>query len=182
MDSLPHRLFALFRTALFALIFMGAVGIYLPFYLGLLKDPMHISDSRGIGILPLLLGAYIAGRCAFSFAWHGRGTPAPFDPPKHLVVTGLYRHVRNPMYTGMYFFLFGEFLIWGSSFAGCAIYMAVAICGSSAFVLLYEEPALRRKFPDEYAEYFAHVPRFLPQLLPWRPEDDKTKSAVSSGS
>src|SRR3954469_24515606 len=105
------RLLALIRAALFAPVVMGTVRIYLPRYLHLLDGPVHINDARGIGVFPLLFGAYIALRCVFSFAWTGHGTPAPFDPPRHLVVTGLYCHVRNPMYSGMGFFVVGEWLM-----------------------------------------------------------------------
>jgi len=159
---------------------MGTVGIYLPHYLGLLNEPVHITGGRGTGVLLLLLGAYIALRSAFSFAWIGQGTPFPLDPPRHLVVTGLYRHVRNPMYTGMAFFLIGEWLMFGSNLRGALIYFAFYAVAVTLFVHLYEEPTLRRKFPDEYAEYFRNVPRFIPRFDPWDPP--QTKSATPSRS
>ncbi|HWR14082.1 MAG TPA: isoprenylcysteine carboxylmethyltransferase family protein [Terriglobales bacterium] len=172
-----RRLLALVRTTIFAIVVMGTVGIYLPYFLGFLGDDMHIADARGIGILPLLLGGYIALRCAFSFAWSGLGTPLPLDPPRHLVVAGLYRHARNPMYTGVVLFLFGEWLLWGTNLRGFAIYLAAVIIAVSGFVVLYEEPTLTRKFGAEYDEYRKNVPRFVPRLEPWAP---KSKSAASS--
>ena len=81
------RWMAVARTAVFALIFMGTFGVYLPRYLGLLSGGLH-QDWRLAGIVPLVLGTLIALRCAFAFAWTGLGTPAPFDPPRALVATG----------------------------------------------------------------------------------------------
>jgi protein-S-isoprenylcysteine O-methyltransferase Ste14 len=172
------RLFAILRTAMFAVLFMGTLGIYLPFYLGLIvwKAPRY--EWRMSGVVLLTLGAFIALRCAFAFAWTGEGTPAPFDPPRHLVVTGWYRYVRNPMYIGFALFLIGEFLLFGTSLEGAFEYMVVLAVCVTIFVLTYEEPTLRRKFPDDYAEYFRNVPRFLPRRGPWEPQ--KTKGAASS--
>jgi protein-S-isoprenylcysteine O-methyltransferase Ste14 len=175
---LPIRLFAVFRTTLFALLFMGTVGIYLPLYLGLLSRDLRLQGWSVAGFVPLAAGVYIALRCALAFAWTGEGTPAPFDPPRHLVVTGWYRHVRNPMYIGMALFLIGEFLLCGTSWKGSLQYLAVLAISITVFVLAYEEPTLRRKFPDDYAAYFRNVPRFFPRVHPWNPP--KTKSAASS--
>ncbi len=171
------RWFAIFRTATFALIVMGTVGVYLPRYLGLLKGALH-RDWRLIGVAPLCMGAYVALRCALAFAWKGDGTPAPIDPPKVLVVSGMYRYVRNPMYIGMGMLLAGEFLLWGTEWRGGLIYLLAFATAVSLFVLFYEEPALRKKFPVEYAEYFRNVPRFIPRVRPWNPEE--TKSAAQN--
>ena len=167
----------MFRTAIFAMLFMGTVGIYLPRYLGLLNGGMH-RDWRLSGVVPLCVGTFIALRCAFAFAWTGLGTPAPFDPPRGLVVTGLYRYMRNPMYFGMGLFLIGEWMLWGSDLKDSLIYLGVFAGAVILFVIFYEEPTLRGKFVDEYAEYCRNVPRFLPRLRPWDPT--KTKSAAQS--
>src|SRR6185369_6784012 len=126
-STLLVRVAAIFRTALFALVFMGTTGIYLPRYFHLLDGPFHRNDWRAIGWILLLAGASIALRCAFAFAWTGLGTPAPFDAPRRLVVTGLYRYVRNPMYFGMGILMVGEWLLWGSNLRGALIYMAVCL-------------------------------------------------------
>lgn len=178
--NFPARVFALLRTSFFALLFVGMVGIYFPFYLGLIAGNMHLHDWRVAGIIPLALGACIALHCAFAFAWTGEGTPAPFDPPRRLVVTGWYRYVRNPMYIGMAIFLIGEFLLFGTTPEGALTYLGVLAVSVTLFVLSYEEPTLRRKFPKDYAEYFRNVPRFVPRLRPWDPE--KAKGATSSRS
>jgi protein-S-isoprenylcysteine O-methyltransferase Ste14 len=160
------RWFAVLRTTIFALLFMGTVGIYLPRYVGLLNDGLH-RDARLLGVIPFVLGLCVALRCAFAFAWTGHGTPMPLDPPRILVVTGMYRYVRNPMYFGMALFLIGEWLLWGSDVRGAVIYAVVFGVAVTLFVVLYEEPTLRQKFPKQYPEYCRNVPRFLPRLHPW---------------
>ena len=170
------RWFALLRSAVFAFVFMGSVGVYLPVYLGLLRG-QTASGARLLGFAPLLLGAGIALHCTFSFAWRGRGTPAPFDAPIHLVVDGLYRYVRNPMYLGMALFLIGEWLIWGSNLRSALIYLGVFAIAAFLFVIAHEEPTLAQKFGNEYLEYRRNVPRFVPRLTPWRPVQ---KSAAGS--
>lgn len=123
---------------------------------------------RLLAIVPLVVRVYIALRSAFAFAWEGRGTPAPFDPPRSLVVTAFYRYVRNPMYVGAVLTVIGETTLFGSVVAGLE-YAFVFATGSLLFVLFYEEPALRRKFGAEYEEYCRHVPRFIPRVTPGWP-------------
>jgi protein-S-isoprenylcysteine O-methyltransferase Ste14 len=171
------RWFALFRTILFAFVVMGTVGVYLPFYLGLLNGGLH-RDWRLVGIFPFVIGAYVALRCAFAFAWQGDGTPAPIDPPKVLVVSGMYRYVRNPMYFGMGLLLAGEFVLWGSNWRWALIYLAGFSAAVTLFTIFYEEPTLRRMFPQDYEEYSRNVPRLFPKLRPWDPA--KKKSAAQS--
>ena len=171
------RWFALFRTCIFALVVMGTVGVYLPRYMGLLSGGLH-RDFRLLGLLPLCAGVYIALRCAFTFAWTGLGTPAPIDPPRVLVVNGMYRYVRNPMYFGMALLLIGEWLVWGSDLRRALEYIACFAVAVLLFVVFYEEPALRRKFPDDYAEYSRNVPRFLPRLHPWEPQQSTGATSV----
>jgi protein-S-isoprenylcysteine O-methyltransferase Ste14 len=124
---------------------------------------------RACGWIFLLLGGFIALRCAFAFAWTGLGTPAPFDAPRRLVVTGLYRYVRNPMYFGMALFMVGEWLLWGNHLRGALVYLAAYGLCVWLFVMFYEEPTLRGKFPEDYRKYFGNVPRFVPRMTPWKP-------------
>jgi protein-S-isoprenylcysteine O-methyltransferase Ste14 len=96
------------------------------------------------------------------FAVRGRGTLAPWDPPQRLVVDGSYRYVRNPMYVFITLFLAGWALTAGSPvIAAYAVFMLVAF---NLRVLLYEEPTLARTFPDEWPQYAARVPRWLPRF------------------
>lgn len=115
----------------------------------------------------LLAGAgLIALVASFArFALDGLGTPAPVAPPGTLVVTGLYRHVRNPMYVGVMATILGQALIFynpGLVAYGVAVWLAF-----HAFILMYEEPTLRVGFGDQYTAYFAAVPRWIPRLKPW---------------
>jgi len=92
------RIWPLFKTSLFAAVFIAFFMVYLPGsgpYAGGLPIMPAPAHCGGWGIIPLLSGGYVALRCVFSFAWTGQGTPAPFDPPRKLVVTGFYRFVRN---------------------------------------------------------------------------------------
>lgn len=100
------------------------------------------------------------------FAIQGLGTPAPVLPTKHLVVTGLYRYVRNPMYVGVAATIFGQGLVFGNVRVleyGLLVWLAFHL-----FVLGYEEPTLRRSFGDEYAEFCRNVPRWIPRVKAWK--------------
>ncbi len=110
--------------------------------------------------LPVLLDSFAR------FALQGLGTPAPILPTRHLVVTGFFRHVRNPMYVAVASLILGQALVFGS--VPVLEYGIAVAVGFSVFVRLYEEPALRRSFGVEYEEYCANVPRWIPRLRPWR--------------
>lgn len=99
------------------------------------------------------------------FARIGGGTLAPWDPTERLVVEGPYRHVRNPMITAVLAVLLGEAALFGSTpiLIWCVVFFAV----NHAFFVVYEEPALERRFGDDYRAYKASVPRWLPLHRPW---------------
>ena len=98
----------------------------------------------------------------------GRGTLVPTAPTEHLVVSGFYRFVRNPMYVGVLIALAGEVLLFRSrSLAGFALWLWL---GFHFFVSLYEEPTLTRRYGDEYLRFRQNVPRWLPRLKPWTDE------------
>jgi protein-S-isoprenylcysteine O-methyltransferase Ste14 len=99
------------------------------------------------------------------FVTIGRGTLAPWDPTKQLVVAGPYRHVRNPMITGVAMILAGEAVFFRSW--GIAIELAIFVIVNAIYFPLAEEPGLRRRFGDEFDTYAANVPRWLPRLRPW---------------
>ncbi len=99
------------------------------------------------------------------FIYVGKGTLMPTVATEHLVVSGLYRYVRNPMYLGVLAVLAGEaWLFWNRSLA---IEAALVCLGANLFVHFYEEPTLARRYPEEYPRYKCHVPRWLPRLTPW---------------
>jgi protein-S-isoprenylcysteine O-methyltransferase Ste14 len=115
----------------------------------------------------MLIGGAIMLKCVWDFAWTGRGTPAPFDPPRRLVIAGLYRYVRNPMYVGMAVFLIGEAFVLPEVTREILIMLAVLAAIIIAFVMGYEEPTLRRLFGEDYETYCRHVRRWLPRLRPY---------------
>jgi protein-S-isoprenylcysteine O-methyltransferase Ste14 len=110
--------------------------------------------------LPVLLDSFAR------FALQGLGTPAPVAPPAHLVVTGLYRYVRNPMYVSGVLIIAGQGLFFGN--LGVLTYVLVVWLIFHLFVLFYEEPVLRGKFGAEYDEFRANVRRWVPRLRPWQ--------------
>jgi protein-S-isoprenylcysteine O-methyltransferase Ste14 len=107
-------------------------------------------------------GAAITLWCAWAFTVRGRGTPSPTDPPKELVVSGLYRTIRNPIYVGVVILLLG-YVFWYPTRA--ILLMPVIVAASShLFVIFYEEPHLRKTFGAAYERYCRDVPRWLPRL------------------
>lgn len=101
------------------------------------------------------------------FAMDGRGTLAPWDPPRALVVRGPYRHVRNPMIAGVVLILVGESLVLRSSVH--AAWAAIFLAANLVVIPLVEEPRLRARFGQAYDIYCRHVPRMIPRLRPWDP-------------
>jgi len=115
---------------------------------------------RWIGVALVILGLPVLIDSFLRFAIQGIGTPAPIAPTEHLVVTGLYRYVRNPMYVAVASLIFGQGLLFGNS---AVIAYGVLVCiAFHLFVCYYEEPTLRRTFGQEYESYRAKVPRWLP--------------------
>jgi protein-S-isoprenylcysteine O-methyltransferase Ste14 len=150
------------RTLIFLLLVPGTLLFYVPIAIGRAAPPSFaLGPLRWLGLLPLALGTAALLWCARDFAVRGRGTPAPIDPPRVLVVQGLYRYVRNPMYVGAVLVLLGHSLWFGSP--ALLGYLAAVFCGFHLFVVLYEEPALTRRFGDAYRDYLASVPRWLPR-------------------
>jgi len=121
---------------------------------------------RVIGAFLLLAGIAVLGDSFARFAIQGLGTPAPPLPTQHLVVSGLYRYVRNPMYVAVAAVIFGQGLLFGS--LPLLTYGAFVCVGFHLFVLSYEEPSLRRRFGAEYLRFYAAVPRWIPRRRPWR--------------
>ena len=109
-----------------------------------------------------LAGAALALWCILAFAFIGKGTPAPFDPPRRLVVAGPYRYLRNPMYLGAATGLAGASLFYRS--LPLLGYTGAFLIVTHLFVVLYEEPTLRRLFGPEYQSYSSSVRRWLPRL------------------
>jgi protein-S-isoprenylcysteine O-methyltransferase Ste14 len=150
-----------FKTSLFTVIVPGTVMIYLPRWLLAteIRPALNLGWAHYIGLVLTILGVAIYAWCAWDFTFTGKGTPAPIDPPKELVMRGLYRYTRNPMYVGVLTVLLGEALWFGSR--RLLGYTAVVALLFHLFITLYEEPVLQRRFGDAYQRYRAAVPRWL---------------------
>jgi protein-S-isoprenylcysteine O-methyltransferase Ste14 len=157
--------FVFARAVTYATLFIGLVLVFLPARLlswsGVTNAPA-IGVAEATGMLAAAIGAALALSCIFTFALHGKGTPAPFDPPRHLVVRGPYRFVRNPMYLGAATALAGAALFFRS--VALAGYVAAFLLMTHAFVVWYEEPTLRTTFGPEYERYCRQVRRWWPRL------------------
>src|SRR6266852_4449187 len=152
------------KNFLFTVFVPGSVAVFIPYRIVVRADPgLVFAPWRLLWSAPLfLLGAGIYFWCLWNFAVTGRGTPAPIDPPKRLVVRGLYRRVRNPMYLGILLVLSGEALFFRSR--ALLGYAGLVFLFFFLFVVAYEEPALTRKFGQDYERYCDSVPRWIPRL------------------
>jgi protein-S-isoprenylcysteine O-methyltransferase Ste14 len=128
---------------------------------------LGLQAVRWLGGALLLAGLAVLVDCFRRFALEGRGTPAPVAPTETLVVSGPYRHVRNPMYVAVLAVIAGQALLFGS--VPLLVYTAVVWAAFHLFVLTYEEPTLRRRHGDSYRLYQRAVGRWWPRLTPWKP-------------
>jgi protein-S-isoprenylcysteine O-methyltransferase Ste14 len=151
----------LLKNFLFTVFVPGTVAVSVPLLLA--RDRVPVAGPvRAPAVLALAAGALVYAWCVWDFATFGRGTPAPIDAPKRLVVRGLYRVTRNPMYVGVLGVILGWTLWFGSALL--AAYGLVVWSCFQSFVVFYEEPHLRRVFGGEYEAYCARVGRWLPRL------------------
>jgi protein-S-isoprenylcysteine O-methyltransferase Ste14 len=156
-------------SALFFLIAPGTMAGLIPWWVNgweILPPFLGWEGVRWIGAAFIAGGLLILIESFARFVIKGFGTPAPVAPPKRLVVTGLYRYVRNPMYVGVVSAVVGQALLVGDP--RLFWYAIIGWAGFHLFVLLYEEPTLRVTFGDEYERFCANVPRWLPRIRPWR--------------
>ncbi|HUO93352.1 MAG TPA: isoprenylcysteine carboxylmethyltransferase family protein [Rhizomicrobium sp.] len=161
---------AVLGSALFFVIAPFMLGFVVPWWIAgwHMHGPLYGEPLLQLGGIPLVLsGLWLLLPSFKRFALDGLGTPAPIAPPRRLVVTGLYRYMRNPMYFGVYAIILGNALILGDQWI--IHYATLVALGFIAFVFFYEEPALVRQFGDEYREYRKNVPRFIPRFTPWKP-------------
>ena len=134
--------------------FLESFDWSLDFFLGVL----------GVGLI--FAGIVIAWWCVSLFTVHGDGTPAPWDPPQHLVVRGPYCYVRNPLVEGVFCVLLGESLLSGS-FA-LLLWFFFFVSMNLAYTPLIEEPELLSRFGEPFRSYMKNVPRWLPKKTPWK--------------
>lgn len=168
MDDRPRSpavVFALARTIVYASLFIGLFLVFVPARVlarsGVVGPPPG-GPWRLIGTGVAAAGLALALWCVVTFAVVGRGTPAPFDPPRRLVVRGPYRYLRNPMYLGAALALGGAAVAYRS--LALLAYTALFLAITHVFVLVYEEPTLRRTFGDDYERYCRDVRRWWPRL------------------
>lgn len=150
------------------LLLPGVFAGFVPWrYFGLREVSFDSSDPvHWAGVILIGLGVSLLGLCVWEFARTGRGTLSPADPPRVLVVRGLYRHVRNPMYVSVTLIVLGEVLLTRSR--GLMIFWAVWFVVVNLFVILYEEPTLRRQFGPAYEHYTSSVGRWIPRVRAYR--------------
>jgi protein-S-isoprenylcysteine O-methyltransferase Ste14 len=160
-------LFIALRALTYASLFIFLVLIFVPARLieraGIARPP-GIGPVQVAGLAIGVPGACLALWCVLTFIRAGRGTPAPFDPPRRLVTTGPYAYVRNPMYVGATLALLGAALFYGS--IALAGYAGVFALITHVFVKVYEEPTLGSLFGGEYEEYRRRVGRWWPRSFP----------------
>jgi protein-S-isoprenylcysteine O-methyltransferase Ste14 len=153
-----------FRSLAWTALLPGVVAGYVPWrFFGLDRvrldplDPLHV-----VGLTCIGLGAGLLAACIWQFARRGRGTLAPVDAPRELILQGLYRYVRNPMYLAVATIGVGEVLLVRSR--GLLLYATIWFIAVNLFVVGYEEPALRRRFGPSYERYTREVGRWLPKF------------------
>jgi len=151
------------RSLLWTALLPGLFAGYMPLrFFGLAR--VHVSLTNPVQLLALLaigVGAALLVTCIWEFASSGRGTLSPVDPPRELVVRGLYRYVRNPMYLSVTMIVMGEVLLTRSR--PLLVYWAIWFAAVNLFVIGYEEPTLRRRFGESYERYTRDVGRWLPR-------------------
>ena len=152
---------------LFSFVLPVTVLVLIPLYI---EQDMSIKNTAIliIGLLIIYLGLYIMVSTISMFIRIGKGTLAPWNPTKKLVINGMYRYVRNPMITGVLTVLIGESLVMLSFpiFLWAVIFYLI----NTIYFILYEEPDLEKKFGDKYREYKRNVSRWLPRTTPYNPD------------
>jgi len=163
-----RRSWAALGSPLFFVIAPGTLAGLIPWWIThwrLKPAFLGLEAVRVVGAALAVLGLVVVVESFVRFVWKGLGTPAPVAPPTRLVVTGLFRWVRNPIYVGLIATILGEALVLGDG--GMLAYAAILWLFFHAWVVAVEEPALSASFGEEFATFKAHVPRWLPRLTPW---------------
>jgi len=159
---------AIVGSAIFLVVAPGTLAVYVPWAVcrwHVAPPLLGFLPFRIIAVLMIAAGLPVLLDSFARFAIQGVGTPSIIAPPQHLVISGFYCHVRNPMYVAVLLLIFGQGLLFGS--VGLLEYGTIVWLGFLAFVILYEEPTLRRKFGAEYEKYCTNVPRWIPRLKPY---------------
>lgn len=169
MNPGMRRISAIIGSAVFFVLAPCTVAGLVPWWISRwqLEPPFFgLLPLRIAGVVLILAGLPVLLDSFARFALEGLGTPAPVFPTSHLVVTGWYRYVRNPMYVAVVSIIVGQALLFGN--VRVLEYGAAAWLVAHLFVLAYEEPKMRSTFAEEYKQFCANVPRWIPRLTPWR--------------
>ena len=163
-----RRTLAIVSSAIFLVVAPGTIAGYVPWLICRwhVGAPLAgISLFRILGLLLIAAGLPVLLDSFARFALEGLGTPAPVFPTRHLVVSGLYRYVRNPIYVAVGTLILGQGLLFGNI---RVLEYGVAVCiAFHLFVLIYEEPTLRTTYGAEYEAFCVNVHRWIPRLHPW---------------
>ncbi len=166
-----RRLEAAVGSAVFLVAAPGVVAGLVPWLLTGWRSSNPPIPVAVLGAALIALGAGVLLHAFGRFVVEGRGTPAPLAPTERLVIGGLYRHVRNPMYLAVGATIVGQALLLGRPLL--LAYAAVFWLVVAAFVRGYEEPTLSARYGEEYAAYRRAVPAWLPRLRPWSPDSSQ---------
>ena len=175
-SKISETIKAFLGTLGFLFVLLPIILIGIPYKI--ISSPNHthlfyIGAFRYFGLVPIVVGGIIYFLCSLSFVFSGKGTPIHSMPPKELVVKGLYRFVRNPMYIAGLLVLAGEVLLFQSK--GVFIYLLVMFGVFNFFVLGREEPRLETRFGEPYKRYRKSVRRWIPRLAPYREYDSESQ-------
>jgi protein-S-isoprenylcysteine O-methyltransferase Ste14 len=165
------------RHLLAILLLPGVVAVVVPLWIVSSTSALRVGWGLPYpaSLLPSILGCLLVGFGLLLMYWtislfagFGEGTLAPWDPPRRLVVRGVYRRVRNPMLSGVFFLLLGEATLLGSP--PLFVWFLVVFAVNALYIPLVEEPDLSQRFGEEYLAYKRNVPRWVPRLSPWTQE------------
>jgi protein-S-isoprenylcysteine O-methyltransferase Ste14 len=168
-----RQISAVVGSAIFLVIAPGFIAVLVPWWISRWhpQPPFFAMPLfRFAGTILIALGAVVLLDSFARFALAGVGTPAPVFPTRHLVVSGLYRYVRNPMYLAVLSTILGQGLLFGN--AALLEYAGLVWLLFHLFVLIYEEPTLRASYGSEYKLYCTAVSRWLPRFAPWSPPSE----------
>lgn len=156
------------RSLLFGTIVGLSIMVVLPYAFISLNDALGLPIYtnfllKATGILLIIVGIALFVYCFQLFKIVGKGTPVPLEPPKELVIKGIYKYTRNPIYVGYWLIILGEFMLFGRLLM--LVYLLLFIIANHLLVVFYEEKNLKKRFGNTYKKYTNDVPRYIPRLL-----------------
>jgi protein-S-isoprenylcysteine O-methyltransferase Ste14 len=163
------------RHILSILVLPFTVSIVVPAVLAQGEKVLPLSLAQLGGVPLIVVGLVLVVLTIHHFATVGRGTLAPWDPPRRLVIRGVYRHVRNPMISGVLLIVLGESVLLESRAVG--LWAATVLAINAIYIPLIEEPGLDQRFGEDYHLYKRHVPRWIPRVTPWRSGQEQSRRA-----